>query len=76
MRRRLRTSLLKPECPEVVRADAKLSYPLYTKLDPKEIADTRRVAAPIGTTLTWLVHLSKPIASGKLVPKSSGILSS
>lgn len=59
------------ECPEVVRADAKLSYPLYTKLDPKEIADTRRVAAPIGTTLTWLVHLSKPIASGKLVPKSS-----
>lgn len=60
------------ECPEVVRSDAKLSYPLYTNLDPKEIADTRRVAAPIGTTLTWIVHLSKPIASGKLVPKSSG----
>ncbi len=60
------------ECPEVVRADAKLSYPLYTNLEPKEIADTRRVAAPIGTTLTWIVHLSKPIASGKLVPKSAG----
>jgi hypothetical protein len=54
------------EYPEVVRTDARLSYPLYANLDAKEIADTRRVAAPIGSTLTWLVHLNKPIEQGWL----------
>lgn len=60
------------ECPEVVRSDAQLRYPLYSQLDAKEIADTRRVAAPIGTNLTWKIHLNKPFATGQLIPKEVG----
>ena len=55
------------EYPTMVRADAKLEYPSYTKLESKTIADTRRVSAAVGTKLTWQIYLNKPVASAELV---------
>ena len=55
------------EYPSVMRVDADLVYPNYTQLEKKTIVDTRRVSAVIGTELTWLCHVNKPISKAWLI---------
>ncbi len=57
------------EHPRLVRADADLTFPTYTKLPPKHIDDTRRVSAVEGTKLGFTLQLNKPVASAKLVAR-------
>ncbi|RMF45443.1 MAG: hypothetical protein D6753_00120 [Planctomycetota bacterium] len=54
--------------PSMVRADAVLTFPAYTQLEPKTVLDTRRVTAAVGTRLTWQIHLNKPVVLAELVP--------
>ena len=56
--------------PALVRADAELTYPEYTGLQPTTILDTRRITAAIGTRLTWRLQLNKAIELVELLPQS------
>ena len=58
------------EYPRLERADAGLTYPDYTGLPPKRIADTRRVSAVEGTRLELKLQLNKPVTSARLVPRN------
>ena len=55
--------------PSLVRSDAGLDYPQYTKLEDKIVEDTVRVSAVEGTQVTWRCFLNKPVASCTLVGK-------
>jgi len=57
------------EHPKLVRADADLTFPTYTKLPEKHIEDTRRVSAVEGTKLGFALVLNKPVASAKLIAR-------
>jgi hypothetical protein len=54
------------EYPRLVRADASLTYPAYTGLEPKTIEDTRRINAVEGTKLDYVLTLNKPVATARL----------
>jgi hypothetical protein len=56
--------------PELVRADARLSFPAYTGMSETVVEDTRSVTAVEGTRLTLIMRLNKPVAEAKLVPDS------
>jgi hypothetical protein len=56
--------------PELVRADAKIVYPAYTKLPEKTIKDTRQVNVVEGSEVTFILTLNKPVATARLVPKT------
>ncbi len=53
--------------PALVRADALLVYPKYTRLPDKTIPDTRRVSAVEGTHLTFTLQLNKPVTRARLM---------
>ena len=55
--------------PKLERADAKLTYPEYTGLPEKTIADTRRLSAVEGSVLAYTFFLNKPVASANFVAK-------
>ena len=57
------------EYPKLERADAKLTFPEYTGLPEKTIADTRRVSAVEGSVLDYTFFLNKPVATAKLMAK-------
>jgi len=57
------------DAPRLIRADARLDYPDYTRLDAKTIVDVRRVTALEGSELTWTLHLNKPVAEARLIDK-------
>ena len=57
------------EHPKLVRADADLVFPDYTKLPPKHIEDTRRISAVEGTKLSFTLQLNKSVASAQLVAR-------
>jgi hypothetical protein len=56
--------------PELVRADAKITYPAYTKLAEKSVEDTRQISVVEGSQVTLTFTLNKPVASARLAPKS------
>ncbi len=56
------------EYPRLERADANLTYPVYTRLEPKRIEDTRRLSAVEGTRIDLALQLNKPVVSARLVP--------
>ncbi len=58
------------EHPTLETADAKLTYPAYTKLPANTVKDTRRLSAVAGTRLEYTFHLNKPVARARLVPVS------
>ncbi len=58
------------QCPELVRADAKIVYPAYTKLPEKTIKDTRQVSVVEGSEVTLILTLNKPVTTARLVPKT------
>jgi len=55
------------EYPRLERADAKLDYPDYTKLEDRVVQDVRTVSVVEGTKLTLQCFLNKSVASAKLV---------
>ena len=55
------------EFPEVLRADADLTFPTYTGLEPKTLEDVRHVTAVEGTDLTLRLRLNKEVANARLV---------
>lgn len=59
------------EHPKLIRSDVALTFPDYTKLDPKRVEDTRRVSAVEGTKLAFDLQLNKPVKSAKLVSRAS-----
>lgn len=60
------------EFPRLERADAKVTYPAYTRLPEKTIEDTRRISAIEGSTLEYTFHLNKPVQSATLTPVGGG----
>ena len=58
------------QCPELVRADARIVYPAYTKLPEKTIKDTRQVSVVEGSEVTLVFTLNKPVTTARLVPKT------
>src|SRR5437660_4748740 len=57
------------EYPKLERADAKLTFPEYTGLPEKTIADTRRLSAVEGSVLDYTFFLNKPVATAQLLAK-------
>ena len=62
------------ENPDLVRADAKIVYPSYTKLPEKVIVDTRQISAVEGSQVTLTFLLNKAVTTAKLVPKEGQAL--
>jgi len=58
------------QCPELVRADAKITYPAYTKLPEKTVEDTRQISVVEGSEVTLTFTLNKPVTTARLAPKS------
>jgi hypothetical protein len=58
------------EYPRLERADADITFPVYTGLTPKQIENTHRVSAVEGSRLHLKLLLNKPVVSARLVPKS------
>lgn len=56
--------------PELLRADAKIVYPAYTKLREKTIEDTRQISVVEGSEVTLTFTLNKPVTTARLVPKA------
>ena len=59
------------EYPRLVRTDAELNYPTYTKLPQKSLQDTRRFSAVVDTEAKLLFHLNKEVTSATLRPVST-----
>ena len=56
--------------PELVRADAKITYPAYTKLPEKTVEDTRQISVVEGSEVTLTFTLNKPVTTARLAPKT------
>jgi len=56
--------------PELVRADAKIDYPAYTKLPEKTVEDTRQISVVEGSEVTLTFTLNKPVTTARLAPKT------
>src|SRR5262249_51151574 len=52
--------------PRLERADVKLDYPDYTRMEERLIQDFRTVTVVEGTRATILCRLNKPVASARL----------
>ncbi len=59
--------------PQLMRADAILTFPEYTTLSVKHIEDVRRITAVEGTEITLVCHLNKPVASATLVDEDGNV---
>jgi hypothetical protein len=62
------------ENPDLVRADAKIVYPSYTKLPEKIIVDTRQISAVESSQVTLTFLLNKAVTTARLVPKEGTAL--
>jgi hypothetical protein len=56
--------------PELVKADAKIAYPAYTKLPEKVVEDTRQISVVEGSEVTLVFTLNKPVTTARLAPKT------
>jgi len=61
------------EHPRLERADADLTFPEYTGLEPKHITDTRRISGVQGTRLDLALKLNKPVTSAVLVARDKSL---
>ena len=57
------------EFPRLVRTDVGLTYPKYTQLPPKNLQDTRRFSAVVGTDAQLFFNLNKEVTSATLKPE-------
>ncbi|HMJ88185.1 MAG TPA: hypothetical protein VK530_00130, partial [Candidatus Acidoferrum sp.] len=62
------------EYPRLDRADVSITYPGYTELQPKKIADTRRVSAVEGSQMDVALQLNKPVKSARLIGKDNSVV--
>lgn len=62
------------EHPTLIRADAKIVYPEFTKLPEKIIRDTRQVSAVEGSQIGLTFILNKAVATAQLVTKDGAAL--
>ncbi|WP_437226430.1 hypothetical protein SH661x_004581 [Planctomicrobium sp. SH661] len=53
--------------PALVQADADLTFPSYTSLEPRTIQDFRRITVVEGTALDLKCQLNKPVTSARLI---------
>ncbi|MBM4024405.1 MAG: hypothetical protein FJ280_03235 [Planctomycetes bacterium] len=58
------------QSPELVRADARIVYPAYTKLPAKTVEDTRQISVVEGSEVTLTFMLNKPVQTARLAPRS------
>ncbi len=61
--------------PALVRSDAELILPAYSKQEPRLVKDARRVTVPEGTSITWICNVNKPLATVELVDDRDAVLS-
>ncbi len=54
--------------PDLVRTDAKLDFPDYTKLADKVVQDVRRLSAVEGTDIEFSFYVNKSLAEATLIP--------
>ncbi len=59
------------EHPRLERADADLTFPAYTQLEPRRIENTRRLSAVEGSKLDLSLQLNKTVASATLVSRGA-----
>ncbi|MBX7122308.1 MAG: hypothetical protein K1X42_09275 [Opitutaceae bacterium] len=57
------------EFPRLMRPDAELTFPAYTRLEPRRIEDTRRLSAVEGTLIGFTLQLNKPVVDARLVAR-------
>jgi hypothetical protein len=57
------------EYPRLERADADLTFPDYTGLEPKRVENTFRISAVEGTSCMLTLQLNKPVARAQFVVK-------
>ncbi len=55
------------EHPELRRVDARLVFPTYTGLDPKDVQDVRHISAVEGTEITLLCRMNKAVTTAVLL---------
>ncbi len=48
------------EYPDLVRADAFMTFPDFARMEPKRVEDTVRISAVEGTMVQWTLTLNKP----------------
>jgi len=53
------------EYPEIVKLDARLTFPSYTRLEPKSVADARTITVVEGTTVQLRAQLNKSVSLAK-----------
>ena len=62
------------EHPRLERADARVTYPEYTRLADRKIEDARWVSAVEGSHLDLTLKLNKPVASARLVARDKTVV--
>ncbi|MBP7142015.1 MAG: hypothetical protein KBA71_08910, partial [Opitutaceae bacterium] len=60
------------EFPRLERPDAYLTFPAYTRLEPKRIEDTRRLSAVEGTLIGLTLQLNKAVIDARLIARDKG----
>ncbi|MCA9141088.1 MAG: hypothetical protein KDB00_30165, partial [Planctomycetales bacterium] len=58
------------EFPELLRSDATLDFPEYTKMESRTVEDTVKVSVVQGTKVTWRLLLNKSVSTCTLNPKN------
>jgi hypothetical protein len=56
--------------PELLRADARIVYPAYTRLPEKLIQNTRQINVVEGSEVTLHFTLNKPVTTARLAPRT------
>jgi len=62
------------EHPRLEQADAKITPPAYSGLDPKEIQNTLKVSALEGSDVGFTMQLNKPVAAAELFGEDETII--
>ncbi|MDX1953202.1 MAG: hypothetical protein SFY81_13555 [Verrucomicrobiota bacterium] len=60
--------------PELQKADANLTFPAYTELQPKKFENTRRVTAVEGSDLDYTFYLNKPVRLARLLENGKPVI--
>ncbi|MHC4510773.1 MAG: hypothetical protein ACYTAO_17760, partial [Planctomycetota bacterium] len=62
------------ENPALIRADAKIIYPSFTKLSEKVIKDTRQISTVEGSRVVLTFILNKAVTTAQLLPREGSAL--
>ncbi len=62
------------EYPKLNRADANVTYPDYTSLEPRLLQDVRHISAVEGTDVEFLCYLNKAVEKAELVDRDGNAI--